>query len=89
MLLAAGSSDNKTVRLLSPPETSAIGERVALEGVEWVGTVDPVLKPKQKIFEQVAAHLKTNGQGVATYKDIPLTTSSGPVTCEIINAQIS
>lgn len=87
MLLAAG--DDKTVRLLSPPENSTLGERVTLEGVEWVGNVDSVLKPKQKVFEQVAAFLNTNEQGIATYKGIPMMTSKGPVTCEITNAQIS
>lgn len=89
MLLAASSDDDKTVRLLSPPKDSTIGDRITLEGVDWIGEVDPVLKPKQKIFEKVAAYLKTNEQGVATYRGIPFTTSKGPVTCEILNARIS
>ncbi|RCI05756.1 hypothetical protein CU098_013135 [Rhizopus stolonifer] len=89
MLLAASSNDNKTVKLLSPPEESVIGERVALEGVNWQGLVDPVLKPKQKVFEQVAASFKTNIDGIATYKGIILKTSAGPITCDIKDAQIS
>ena len=90
MLLACSSADNKTVELLSPPKESVIGERVQLTGVEWVGQVDPVLKPKQKVFEQVAAYLKTNEEGVATYKGLPLITSSGSaITASIKNALIS
>jgi hypothetical protein len=89
MLLACSSSDSKTVELIAPPKDSEIGERVQLEGIEWVGQVDAVLKPKQKIFEQVVEFLKTNEQGVATYKGIPFTTSTGPITATIKNAQIS
>lgn len=87
MLLAASLGDS--VRLLSPPDDSVIGERVSLQGVDWQGEVDAVLKPKQKVFEQVAPFLKTNDQGVATYRGIELRTLAGPVTCEIKNAQIS
>ncbi|GAA5808412.1 hypothetical protein MFLAVUS_011385 [Mucor flavus] len=89
MLLACSSADNKTVQLLSPPEDSVIGERVQLEGVEWLGQLDTVLKPKQKIFEQVVPFLKTSEDGVATYKGIPFITSKGPVTGAIKSAQIS
>ncbi|GAN05929.1 nucleic acid-binding protein [Mucor ambiguus] len=89
MLLAAATADSKTVRLLSPPKDSIIGERVALEGVDWQGQTDAVLKPKQKVFEQVVSFLKTDASGVATYKGIALNTSAGPVTCELADAQIS
>ncbi|KAK4520840.1 AP-2 complex subunit sigma [Mucor velutinosus] len=89
MLLAAATADSKTVRLLSPPTDSIIGERVALEGVDWQGQTDAVLKPKQKVFEQVASFLKTDASGIATYKGIALNTSAGPVICELSDAQIS
>lgn len=89
MLLAASSADSKSVQLLSPPDNSVIGERVALEGVDWQGQVDAVLKPKQKVFEQVASFLKTDKNGVATYKGIALNTSAGPVVCKLTDAQIS
>jgi aminoacyl tRNA synthase complex-interacting multifunctional protein 1 len=87
MLLAASSGD--TVRLLSPPDNAVVGERVALEGIDWQGEADAVLKPKQKVFEQVVPFLKTNSQGIATYRGIALKTLAGPVTCEIKDAQIS
>ncbi|KAG1210164.1 hypothetical protein G6F68_008225 [Rhizopus microsporus] len=86
MLLAA-SVDNH-VQTLSPPSLAPIGERILLEGVSLGEPVD-VLKPKQKIFEQVAEHLKTDENGVATYKGIPLVTSEGPVCCEIKHGEVS
>lgn len=86
MLLAA-SVDNR-VQTLSPPSLAPIGERIQLEGVSLGEPVD-VLKPKQKIFEQVAEHLKTDENGVATYKGIPLVTSEGPICCEIKHGEVS
>ncbi|KAI8990089.1 hypothetical protein BDB01DRAFT_494055 [Pilobolus umbonatus] len=87
MLLAA--SDEKAVDLLSPSDQSVIGERVALEGVEWEGEASTILRPKLKIFEQIAAELKTDKEGNATYKGVRLVTSAGPVTSVIRNGGIS
>ncbi|KAI8638736.1 hypothetical protein BD408DRAFT_422611 [Parasitella parasitica] len=89
MLLAASSADQKSVQLLSPSENSIIGERVALEGIDWQGEADPVLKPKQKVFEQVAHYLKTDKNGIASYKGITLKTSGGSIVCGLADAQIS
>ncbi|KAI7907826.1 uncharacterized protein BX663DRAFT_11936 [Cokeromyces recurvatus] len=98
MLLAASltNDDQTLVRLLSPSSSSSskdhlVGERIQLEGIQWEEENKPdiVLKPKQKIFEQVALYLKTNKDGIATYKDIPLMTSAGPIICELKNATIS
>ncbi|KAI9011880.1 hypothetical protein CLU79DRAFT_771694 [Phycomyces nitens] len=87
MLLAAGKGDK--VELLHPPAASQLGERVYLSNVN-MGAADPVLKPKQRVFEQVAQDLKTNASRTATYKGHELFTSAGPVTCEsIIDGQIS
>jgi len=36
-----------------------------------LGTADPQLNPKKKIWEQVAPDLKTNSECVATYKGEP------------------
>ncbi|KAI8365673.1 hypothetical protein EDC96DRAFT_443337 [Choanephora cucurbitarum] len=88
MLLAATSEDGKTVRLLSPPQESQLGERIKLEGIDWQGSVT-VLKPKQKVFEHVVQYLKTDQEGKASYKGITLTTSAGPIVCDLKEAQIS
>ncbi|KAF7728549.1 hypothetical protein EC973_005953 [Apophysomyces ossiformis] len=88
MLLAASQGDH--VELLSPPSTSMLGERVQLLGQEPMGLADPVLKPKQRVFEQVAEYLRTDSSQRATYKGHVLVTSSGPVKCEsITDGQIS
>ncbi|KAG1470702.1 hypothetical protein G6F56_002526 [Rhizopus delemar] len=86
MLLAA--SVESKVETLSPPAMATLGERVQLEGVTLGESLD-VLKPKQKVFEQVAQYLKTNQDGIATYKGIPLVTSQGPVFSDIKHGEIS
>lgn len=83
MLLAA-SQDDKVVELLEPAPGTPLGERVQLETTEPLKTPDPVLKPKQRVFETVANFLRTNDDRIATYKGIRLVTSAGPVTCKSI-----
>ncbi|KAI8142442.1 hypothetical protein BJV82DRAFT_579504 [Fennellomyces sp. T-0311] len=89
MLLAA-SKDN-TVELLQPAPSSQIGERVQIDSHPSTSDPDPVLKPKQKVFETVAPFLVTNGDRLATYKGHKLVTSDGqPIRSETIaNGQIS
>ncbi|CAO3607068.1 unnamed protein product [Cunninghamella blakesleeana] len=91
MLLAASNKDQTAVDLLTVPENSINGERLKIGNNEMeMQTPDPVLKPKQKIFEQVAEHLLTNDDGIATYKGLPLVASTGLVLSKIIkNGQIS
>ncbi|KAI9491040.1 hypothetical protein BDB00DRAFT_834925 [Zychaea mexicana] len=93
MLLAASNKDSKAVELLEPSATSQIGERVQVESQHPTGEPDPVLKPKQKIFESVAQSLATDAHKVATYKGYRLvTTNDGgqPIQCKsIAHGQIS
>ncbi|ORZ17951.1 hypothetical protein BCR42DRAFT_436703 [Absidia repens] len=90
MLLASSSQDQSIVDLLSVPSDCVNGERVHLSGLETLSTPDPVLKPKQKVFEQIAQHLLTDKDGVATYKSVPLMTKAGPVTSKMVKlGQIS
>ncbi|CAO3598155.1 unnamed protein product [Absidia cylindrospora] len=84
MLLASSSQDQSIVDLLSVPSDSVNGERVHLQGLETLSTPDPVLKPKQKVFEQIAQHLLTDKDGVATYTGVPLMTKAGPVASKIV-----
>jgi tRNA-binding EMAP/Myf-like protein len=88
MLLAASKGEN--VELLEPAAGSVVGERVQIDGLDELATPDDVLKPKQKVMEQVAADLLTNDACVATWKGMPLKTSAGWVQCKTIqNGNIS
>ncbi|KAI8370449.1 uncharacterized protein BYT42DRAFT_582474 [Radiomyces spectabilis] len=85
MLLAA--SHNDQVALLEPTGVTLLGERVQVKGVT-MGTPDTVLKPKQKVIEQVMPHLQVKS-GIATYKNKALVTGENhPVTCDI-DGQVS
>nr|CAD7396389.1 unnamed protein product [Timema cristinae] len=69
MVMCASSPDK--VEILDPPEGSQPGDEIHVEGYPRVP--DPVLNPKKKIFETVAPDLKTDMEGVATYKGSPFT----------------
>ncbi|CAN6475927.1 unnamed protein product [Victoria cruziana] len=75
MLLAASSDDHSTVELIDPPQSACVGERVIFPG--FTGDPDDVLNPKKKIWETMQVDLKTGGDLVAYYKDVPFTTSGG------------
>jgi tRNA-binding EMAP/Myf-like protein len=83
MLLAASKEDR--VELLEPAAGSIIGERVQVDGLADLDTADEVLKPKQRVMEQVAEDLITNDQCVATWKNMALKTSAGWVRCNTIH----
>ncbi|KAI8100022.1 uncharacterized protein BX664DRAFT_273649 [Halteromyces radiatus] len=88
MLLAA--SNKSIVDLLTVPHNSLNGERVFIEGSSSSSSPDSILKPKQKVFEQVAQHLMTDDDGIATYKNSVLMTSAGPVfSTKVKHGQIS
>lgn len=64
-----------------PPEGSAPGDRVFVEGYEN-GSPDEVLNPKKKVWEKLQVDLKTNGACVAQWQGRDLLTSSGIVRTE-------
>jgi len=73
-----GSED--TVEFVCPPEGSKIGDRVVCEGFEGEpATENQVVK--KKMLNAIFPHLKVNADGVAVYKDVPLTTTTGGKTC--------
>lgn len=76
-----------TVELLHPQ--GDIGERVFLESIEPAGEPDPVLKPKQKVFAEVAKHLRTDEHGIVKYKGHALATTAGLIKASLINSPIS
>ena len=74
MVLAATGPDGK-VELVTPPEGSAVGERVTFEGYD--GEPDLQLNPKKKIFEAIQPDFATRGDCVAEWKGVAFTTSGG------------
>ncbi|KAG8234599.1 hypothetical protein J437_LFUL017102 [Ladona fulva] len=71
MVLCASTPEK--VEVLNPPQGSAPGDIVIVDGFEH--RPDPVLNPKKKVWETVAVDLKVNSNGIATYKGVPLTVS--------------
>jgi len=69
------------VVFVDPPADAAIGERVACEGFKG----DPATANqigKKKVLEAVFPDLKTDANGVATYKGVPLTAGTGKLVAE-------
>eukprot|EP00727_Mastigamoeba_balamuthi_P009407 m51a1_g5089 putative probable methionine--trna ligase-like (306) ;mRNA; f:262447-264177 len=75
MILAASDDGHQHVEVVEPDQDTPVGERVRVEGYD--GKPDDVLNPKKKIWEEVSQFLRTDGQCVATWKGVPLTTSKG------------
>ena len=74
MVLCASSGDK--TEFVEPPADAAIGERVFVEGFEG----DPATENqigKKKMLDIVFPDLKTNGDGIAAFKGVPLMTSAG------------
>jgi len=77
MVLCASTPEK--VELMVPPAGAQIGDRVTTEGFSG----EPVAEctPKNKVFDIVAADLKTNDSLVGTYKGVPLEVKGkGPLT---------
>lgn len=89
MVLCASSEDGSCVQFIEPPPDAQVGERIMVEGfVGEPATENQVLK--KKMLDVIFPNLKTNGEGVATYKGVPLTTSAGPCkAASLTNAPIA
>jgi len=75
MVLCCSNEVGK-VELVEPPEGSVVGERVMFEGYDAEpATENQVLK--KKMLDGLFPDLKTDEDGVATYKGIPFETSAG------------
>lgn len=70
------ASIGEAVEVLSPPTDAVVGEVISIEGV----ATDHKETVARKIFERAIKGLQTNDNCVACYKDVPLTTSKGPIT---------
>lgn len=64
------ASTPEKVEILEVPAGAVPGDRVSVEG--YPGEPDAQLNPKKKIFEEVAPDLKTNDEGIACFKGVPL-----------------
>lgn len=81
------ASTPEKVEILIPPAGAAIGDRASVDG--YPGEPDPQLNPKKKVFEECAPFLKTNAQGLACYKDVPITIpGKGAFTSTLTNVQV-
>eukprot|EP00547_Thalassionema_nitzschioides_P002335 CAMPEP_0194224450 /NCGR_PEP_ID=MMETSP0156-20130528/37496_1 /TAXON_ID=33649 /ORGANISM="Thalassionema nitzschioides, Strain L26-B" /LENGTH=237 /DNA_ID=CAMNT_0038956021 /DNA_START=84 /DNA_END=797 /DNA_ORIENTATION=+ len=86
MVLCASNDDK--VKFVEPPAEAAIGERVMVDGFDGEpATENQVIK--KKMLNAIFPDLKTNDEGVATYKDVPFTTSAGACKASLTNAEIS
>lgn len=83
LLCASIEGEPRKVEPLDPPEGSAPGERVFVEGYES-GKPDDELKPKKKVFEKLQVDLKISGEYVAQWKEQNLMTKLGQITCKTL-----
>jgi len=74
MVLCA-SKDEK-VEFVEPPEDAVIGERIFVEGFPGEPSTENQVG-KKKMLDKIFPELKTDKDGVATYKGSPLMTSAG------------
>ncbi|XP_026144945.1 tyrosine--tRNA ligase, cytoplasmic [Carassius auratus] len=83
LLCASIEGEPRRVEPLDPPEGSAPGDRVYVEGYES-GKPDDELKPKKKVFEKLQVDLKISGEFVAQWKEQNLMTKLGQITCKTL-----
>jgi len=77
---AAEDGSEDVVELLSPPEGAVPGTRIVCAGFEGEpATENQVIK--KKMLNAIFPDLKVNGEGVAVYKDVPLTTGEEGAAC--------
>lgn len=79
MILCASQDEPKSVEPLIAPEGSEVGDRVFVEGYDNYPQVPEQLNPKKKIWEKLAADLKTSGDGVAQWQSNKMLTARGAV----------
>uniref|UniRef100_A0A672M9M0 Tyrosine--tRNA ligase n=1 Tax=Sinocyclocheilus grahami TaxID=75366 RepID=A0A672M9M0_SINGR len=83
LICASIEGEPRKVEPLDPPEGSAPGDRVYVEGYES-GKPDDELKPKKKVFEKLQVDLKISGECVAQWKEQNLMTKLGQITCKTL-----
>uniref|UniRef100_UPI00398F7D43 tyrosine--tRNA ligase, cytoplasmic n=1 Tax=Pristiophorus japonicus TaxID=55135 RepID=UPI00398F7D43 len=81
LLCASTEGEKRKVEPLIPPEGSAPGERVFVEGFEN-GTADDELKPKKKVFEKLQVNFKISDDCTAQWQQKNFMTKLGVITCK-------
>jgi len=93
MVLCAIDEENDKVVFVEPPQNANIGDQIICRGyTDQNGEIQPASEnqvAKKKMMNIVFPDLKTNSDGVATYKGVPLTTntSSGTDDNDVCKAQ--
>jgi aminoacyl tRNA synthase complex-interacting multifunctional protein 1 len=87
MVLCASTS-NGEVQFIEPPDSAAVGERIMVPGFDGEPATENQIT-KKKMLDIILPDLKTNDDGVPTYKGIPLSTISGPCKPSFPNAMVS
>ncbi|KAJ7991911.1 hypothetical protein DPEC_G00288780 [Dallia pectoralis] len=83
LLCASIEGDPRRVEPLDPPEGSAPGDRVFVEGYEN-GKPDDKLNPKKKVWEKLQLDLKVSADCVAQWQDKHLMTKLGNITTKTL-----
>lgn len=83
LLCASIEGEPRKVEPLDPPEGSAPGERVFVEGYE-TGKPDDKLNPKKKVWEKLQVDLNISEEFIAQWKDKHLTTKLGQIKCKTL-----
>ncbi|KAM6959313.1 tyrosine--tRNA ligase, cytoplasmic [Aplochiton taeniatus] len=83
LLCASIEGEPRRVEPLDPPEGSSPGERVFIEGYEE-GKPEEKLNPKKKVWEKLQVDLQVSGDCIAQWKDKPLLTKLGQITCKTL-----
>ncbi|XP_047060068.1 aminoacyl tRNA synthase complex-interacting multifunctional protein 1 [Lolium rigidum] len=86
LVLCASNSDHTVVEPLIPPEGAKLGERISFAGFD--GKPEDVLNPKKKQLDKITPHLRTDENGIATFRGVPFTTSAGPCRSSVPNADV-
>ncbi|KAB5530877.1 hypothetical protein PHYPO_G00134430 [Pangasianodon hypophthalmus] len=83
LLCASVEGEPKRIEPLDPPEGSAPGERVFVDGYSS-GTPDDELKPKKKVFEKIQVDMKISDECIAQWSKKDLMTKLGKITCKTL-----
>ncbi|KAF7024374.1 hypothetical protein CFC21_036745 [Triticum aestivum] len=86
LVLCASNKDHTVVEPLIPPEGAKLGERISFAGFD--GKPEDVLNPKKKQLDKITPHLRTDENGIATFRGVPFTTSAGPCRSSVPNADV-